>query len=84
VISTEDEDVQIIKKAESPVLIPKGVECHYEVELAVIICRDLTNLAFLKKQLSPQDYEATWKCAIAGYAIGTPPMLLTDSYQPSI
>jgi 2-keto-4-pentenoate hydratase/2-oxohepta-3-ene-1,7-dioic acid hydratase in catechol pathway len=84
VISKEHERVRTIKQAESPVLIPKGVECHYEVELAVIVRNDLTNLSFLKKQLSPKDYEATWKSAIAGYAIGTLPILLTDSYQPSI
>ena len=84
VISKENERFRSIKKAESPVLIPKGVECHYEVELAVIIRNDLTNLAFLKKQLTPKDYEATWTNAIAGYAIGILPILLTDSYQPSI
>jgi hypothetical protein len=36
---------------------------------------ELNNLAYLKKQLSPKDYEAMWKDAIAGYAIGTLPTL---------
>jgi 2-keto-4-pentenoate hydratase/2-oxohepta-3-ene-1,7-dioic acid hydratase in catechol pathway len=75
VVSKEDEPVQTIKKAASPVLIPKGIKCHYEVELAIIMRHELNNLAFLKKQLSPKDYEAMWKDAIAGYAIGTLPTL---------
>jgi 2-keto-4-pentenoate hydratase/2-oxohepta-3-ene-1,7-dioic acid hydratase in catechol pathway len=61
----------VVKKPAYNVLIPNGVNVHYEVELAVIFNKDLSNLAYQKKIKSEQEYEELWKDSIAGYAIGT-------------
>lgn len=61
----------IVKKPATNVLIPNGANVHYEVELAVIFNKDLSNLAYQKKIKSEQEYEELWKDSIAGYAIGT-------------
>jgi 2-keto-4-pentenoate hydratase/2-oxohepta-3-ene-1,7-dioic acid hydratase in catechol pathway len=61
----------------SPVLIPHGMNVHYEVELAVIIGQTIKDNAFRSKsraeiaeQATNPDFREFWEHAIWGYAIG--------------
>lgn len=52
-----------------PVLVPQGINCHYEVELALIVGKTLSNFRYIRKQ-SPESAEKYWMDKIEGYAIG--------------
>jgi 2-keto-4-pentenoate hydratase/2-oxohepta-3-ene-1,7-dioic acid hydratase in catechol pathway len=58
-------------------LIPKGVNVHYEVELALHIKEHVHHLAYQKAKLADeQAWEQLWKSFIGGYGIGCPPPCL--------
>lgn len=69
-------------KAAKPVLIPNGVNCHYEVELALVMGKTLENFRYVKKQHG----EATdllgqyWQNRLLGYAIGIAILEMTGIY----
>ena len=54
-----------------PVWIPKDVDVHYEIELAVILKSYVFDLSHFKSNYTEHEYEELWKNLIAGYAIGT-------------
>ena len=60
-----------VEPTTTPVLIPNGMDVHYEVELAVIVGGSMFQTAWLRKQFSREEYEQTLLRKIAGYAIGT-------------
>ena len=54
----------------APLLIPKGVDVHYEIELAVQIRRHKHNLGYWKrKSLDEQKWEQVWNDCIGGYGV---------------
>jgi len=65
-------------KKHSPVLIPHGMNVHYEVELAVIMGQNCRDNAFRSKNKAEMDvlkaenpnFREFWDYAIWGYAIG--------------
>ena len=59
-------------QAVKPVLIPKGVNCHYEVELALVVGKTLENFRYVKKQHgeSMEKLSQFWQDKLMGYAIG--------------
>ena len=59
---------------EGKILIPNGVNVHYEVELALHISRRVHHLAYQKTKMANEaDWEALWKSCIGGYGIGASP-----------
>lgn len=50
-------------------MVPNGVNCHYEVELALIVGKTLSNFRHIRK-LSPEKADKYWMDKIEGYAIG--------------
>ena len=58
-------------KLTGPVLLPNGINCHYEVELALIVGKTLSNFRHIRKQ-SPENADKYWMDKIEGYAIGKP------------
>lgn len=65
-------------KSSKQVLVPKGVNCHYEVELALVVGKTLENFRYVKKQHgeSVEKLSQFWQDKLVGYAIGT--HLLSD------
>jgi len=54
----------------APLLIPKGVDVHYEIELAVQIRQYNHNLGYWKrKSRDEQEWEQVWKDCIGGYGV---------------
>lgn len=70
-----------VKKPSHNVLIPNGVNVHYEVELAVIFQKEVSDLAYQRSKLSAQAYEELWKDAIGGYALGTISIVLLTHFS---
>jgi len=60
----------VVVPQSSPVLIPNGANVHYEVELAVIMGRRVSDLAYQKNLISAEEYETLWMNSIFGYSIG--------------
>ena len=52
-------------------MLPHGINCHYEVELALIVGKTLSNFRHIRKQ-SPENADKYWMDKIEGYAIGKP------------
>jgi 2-keto-4-pentenoate hydratase/2-oxohepta-3-ene-1,7-dioic acid hydratase in catechol pathway len=66
------------------VLIPKGVNVHYEVELALHIRERVHHLAYQKTKVADeQAWEQLWKSFIGGYGIGAPPPSLSSLVVPN-
>jgi 2-keto-4-pentenoate hydratase/2-oxohepta-3-ene-1,7-dioic acid hydratase in catechol pathway len=65
------------EEAKPKLLIPKGVNVHYEVELALHINRHVHHLAYQKAKAADEAaWEQLWKSCIGGYGIGTAPLSL--------
>jgi 2-keto-4-pentenoate hydratase/2-oxohepta-3-ene-1,7-dioic acid hydratase in catechol pathway len=52
------------------VQIPNGANVHYEIELAVIMNRNVKDMGYKRATMTTEEYRQKWVDSIFGYAIG--------------